>query len=52
MSINLEKKLEKTLISAFSHIQLAQSEQEQRVFDGDITEKDVEIKKLIDELIE
>jgi hypothetical protein len=52
MSINLEKKLEKTLISAFSHIQLAQSEQEQRAFDGDIKEKDVEIKKLIDELIE
>jgi hypothetical protein len=51
-SINLEKKLEKTLLSAFSHIQIIQSEQEQEAALAEIKEKDIEIKMLIDELIQ
>jgi hypothetical protein len=51
-SINLEKNLEKTLLSAFSHIQIVQSEQEQEEAGAEIKEKDIEIKKLIDELIQ
>jgi hypothetical protein len=50
--INLEKNLEKTLHSAFSHIQIVQSEQEQEAAAAEIKEKDIEIKKLIDELIQ
>jgi hypothetical protein len=51
-SISLEKNLEKTLLSAFSHIQITESEQEQEAAGAEIQEKDIEIKKLIDELIE
>jgi len=51
-NINHVKELEKTLRSAFSHIQMNQSEQDAQELSENSKDKDIKIKQLIDELLQ